>query len=195
MPSILLSWHQSCCSSSCGESYPKVCCCCSVTKSCPTLCDHMDCSTLGLCPSLSPGVCSNSYPLSQWHYPITSSSVTHIPASGPQPFPASRSCPTSRLFALGGQSIRASASASILPMNIQGSFPSGLIGLTFLLSKRLSKVFSSTTIWKHQFFSTQPLYGPTLTSIHDYWKNHSFNYMNHFLQSDVSAFICCLDLS
>ena len=143
MPSILLSWHQSCCSSSCGESYPKVCCCCSVTKSCPTLCDHMDCSTLGLCPSLSPGVCSNSYPLSQWHYPITSSSVTHIPASGPQPFPASRSFPTSRLFALGGQSIRASASASILPMNIQGWFPLGLTGLIFLLSKSSQAQFEN----------------------------------------------------
>ena len=69
--------------------------------------------------------------------------------------PASRSFPTSRLFALGGQSIRASASASILPMNIQGWFPLGWTGLTSLQSKGLSRVFSNTTVQKHQFFRAQ----------------------------------------
>ena len=74
----------------------------------------------------------------------------------PSVFPASESFPMSQLFTSGGQSIGASASASVLPVNIQGWFPLGLTGLISLLSKGLSKVFSSTTIWKHQFFSSQP---------------------------------------
>ena len=87
-----------------------------------------------------------------------------------QYFPASGSFPVSRLFASGGQSFGTSALASVFPMNIQGWFPLGLTGLTSLLSKGSSRVFSSTTIWKHKLFSTQPLlYGPTLTSRHDYW--------------------------
>ena len=71
------------------------------------------------------------------------------------PFPASGSFPISPLFASHGQSIRASASASVLPVNVQCWFPLGLTGLTSLQSKGFSRVFSSTTIWKHQFFSTQ----------------------------------------
>ena len=74
----------------------------------------------------------------------------------PQSFPASELFPVSQLFASGGQSIGASASASVLPMNIQGWFPLGLSGLTSLLSKGLLRIFSSTTVWKHQFFSVQP---------------------------------------
>ena len=74
----------------------------------------------------------------------------------------------SRLFASGGQSIRASASGSVLPMNIQGWFSLGLTGLTSLLSKRLSRVFSSTTFQKHQFLVLSLLYGPALTSLYDY---------------------------
>ena len=81
----------------------------------------------------------------------------------------------------GGQSIGASGSASVLPMNIQGWFPLGLTGLIFLQSKGLSRVLSSTTVQKHQFFWCSKAFslldGPTLTSIHDYWKNHSFDYM------------------
>ena len=73
-----------------------------------------------------------------------------------------------------GQSIGVSASASVLPMNIQDSFPLGWTGWISLQSKRLSRVFSNTTVQKQQFFSTQ-LYSPTLTSIYDYWKNHSFD--------------------
>ena len=88
-----------------------------------------------------------------------------------QSFPALGSLPTSWLFASGGQSIR--VSASVLPMNIQGWFPLGLTGLISLQSKGLSRVFSSITVWTHQFFGI--LYAATLTSIYDYWKNHSFD--------------------
>ena len=106
------------------------------------------------CPSLSPRVCSNSCPLSRWCHPNISSSV--IPFSScPQCFPASESFPMSLLFTSGGHSIGASASASVLPMNIQGWFPLGFTGL-FLLSKGLSRVFSSTTFRKRQFFGVVP---------------------------------------
>ena len=107
------------------------------------------------CPLLSPRVCSNSCPLSQWCHPTISSSVAHF-SSCPQPFSASGSFLRSRLIASSGQSIGASVSASILPMNIQGWFPLGLTGLIPLLSEGLSRVFSSTPVQKHQFFGTQP---------------------------------------
>ena len=99
------------------------------------------------CPSLAPGVCSNSCPLSQWHHPIFSSSIASF-SSCPQSFPASGSFPMSQFGA--------SASASVLPLNIQGWFPLGLTGLISSLTKGLSRVFSNTAVWKHQFFSTQP---------------------------------------
>ena len=100
-------------------------------------------------------VCSNSCPLSRWCHLTISSSV--IPFSRwPQFFPASGSFSMSQLFDSGSQSIRASASASVLPMDIQGWFPLGLTGLITLLSKGLSRGFSSTTVWKHQFFHAQP---------------------------------------
>ena len=106
------------------------------------------------CPSPSPGVCSSSCSLSHWCHPTISSSV--IPFSSCfQSFSASGSFLTSRLFALGGQSIRVSASALALPMNIQDWFPLELTGLISLQSKGLSRVFSNTTVQKHQFFSTQ----------------------------------------
>ena len=89
--------------------------------------------------------------------------------------PASGSFPVSQIFVSGGQSIEASASASVLPTNIQAWFPLGLTGLISLLSKGLSRVFSKTTVQKHQFFVLSFLYSPTLTSINDYWKNHSFD--------------------
>ena len=104
------------------------------------------------CPSLSPRVCSNSCSLSPWCHPTITSSVTHF--SCHQSFPASGSFPVSWLFASGSQSN--GASASVLPMNIQGWFPSGLTGMISLQSKGLSRVFSITTVWKHQFFSAQP---------------------------------------
>ena len=104
------------------------------------------------CPS--PGACSNSCPLSQWCHPTILSSVVPF-SSCFKSFPASGSFPMSELLASGGQSIRTSASVSILPMNIQGRFPLGLTGLISLMSKGFSRVFSSTTIWRHQFFGAQ----------------------------------------
>ena len=106
------------------------------------------------CPSLSTRVCSNSFPLSEWCHPIISSSVT-LSFSSLQSFPASGSFPMSQFFASGARSIGVSALASVLPMNIQGWFSLGLIVLISLLSKGLSRDFSSTTIWKHQIFGTQ----------------------------------------
>ena len=111
------------------------------------------------CPSTTPGACSNSCPLSWWCHPIIPSSVTPF-FSCPQSFPASGSFPLSWLFASGGQNIGASASASVLPMNIQGWFPLGLTGLISLQSKGFSRVFSSTTVQKLHFFSTQPSLWP-----------------------------------
>ena len=107
-------------------------------------------------PSPSPGVWSNSCPLSQWCYPTMSSSVAPFSS---QSFPESESFPVSRLFASGGQSTETSASTSVLSMNIQGWFPSGLTGLISLLSKGLSRVFSSITVWKHQPSVLSLLYG------------------------------------
>ena len=104
------------------------------------------------CPSPSPGVYSNSCPLSWWCHTTISSPFT----SCLQSFPASGFFPMSQLFASGSQSIGASASASVLPVNIQDWFPLGLTGLISLQSRGLSRVFSSTTFQKHQFFSTQP---------------------------------------
>ena len=98
------------------------------------------------------------------------------------------SFPMSQLFTSSGQSIGASASATILPMSIQGLFPLGLMGLISLQSKGLSRIFSSTTIQKYRFLVLSLLYGPTLTSEYDYWKNHSFNCRDLCWQSDVSAF-------
>ena len=101
-----------------------------------------------------------------------------------QYFPASESFLTSWLFTSGGQSIETSASASVLLVNIQ-DFPFELTGLISLQSKRLSRVCSNTTVQKHLFFGFSLLYGPTLTSIHDYWKNYNFDYMDLCWQSDV----------
>ena len=126
------------------------------------------------CPSPIPGPYPNLCPLSQWYHPTISSSV--IPFSFClQSFPASRSFPLSQFFALGGQSIGVSASASVLLMNIQNWFPLGWTGLISLLSKGLSKVFSNTQFKNISSLALSFLYGPTLTSIHNYWKNHSFD--------------------
>ena len=106
------------------------------------------------CPSPTCGVYSNSCPSSWWCYPTISSSV--IPFSSHlQSFPSSGSCPMSQFYASGGQSIGVSASASVLPMNIQDWFPLGLTGWISLQSKGLSRVFSNTTFQKHQFFGAQ----------------------------------------
>ena len=137
------------------------------------------------CPSLSPGVCSNSCPLSQWCNPTISSSIAPF-SSCPQSFPVSGSFPMSWLFTSGGQSF--GASASVLPMNIQGWFPLGLTGLISLQSKGLSGVLSSTTVWKHQFFGAQPSLWSS-SHIHTWLlESHSFDYTDLSRQSDVSAF-------
>jgi len=124
------------------------------------------------CPSPSHGACSNSWPLSRWCHPTISSSVFPF-SSCLQSFPVSGFFPMSWFFSPGGQSTGASASASGLSMNIQGWFPVGLTHLISLLSKWLLRVFSSNTVWKQLSL----LYGPTLTSVHDCQKNHSFDYM------------------
>ena len=131
----------------------------------------MNCSMPGFPVLHHIPVCSNSCLLSWWCLPTISSSVTPF-SFGLQSFSASGSFPMSWLFPSGGQSIGASSSASALPMNIQGRFSLGLNSLIFQ-SKELSRVFSSTTIGNHQFFGASLLYG--LTSIHDYWKKHSFD--------------------
>ena len=106
------------------------------------------------CPSSTPGACSNSCPLSRWSHPTISSSV--IPFSSClQSFPASGSFPMSQFFTSHGQSIGVLALESVLPMNIQDWFPLGWTGWISLQSKGLSRVFSNTTVQKHQFFGAQ----------------------------------------
>ena len=151
------------------------CCSCSVAQlrhfSRPHRLQHV----CGLpCPSPSSRTCSNSCPLNWWCHP-TSHPLSSLFSSCFQFSPASGSFPVSRIFASGGRSIR--TSASVLPVNIQGWFPLRLTRLSSLQSKVLSRVFSSTIVRKHKFFGTQPkcLYGPIRTSVHDYWKNHSFD--------------------
>ena len=122
------------------------------------------------CPSPTPRARSNSCSSSWWCHPTISFSV--IPFSHLQSFPASGSFPMSQLFASGGQSIGASASASVLPINIQDWFPLGWTGLISWQSKGLSRVFSNTSskasiLWCSAFFMVQ--------LSHPYWKNHSFD--------------------
>ena len=125
-------------------------CCCSVAQSCPTLCYPMDCST----PCFP--VLHHLLEPAQTHVSWVGDAIQpSLPLSPLLLLPASGSFPMSRLFTSGGQTIGASASASVLPVNIQGEFHLGLTGLISLWSKGFSTVFSSITIWKHQFFSTQ----------------------------------------
>ena len=138
------------------------------------------------CPSPTPRACSNSCPLSQWCHPTISSSVFPF-SSCLQSFPASGSFPMSQFFESGGQNIGVPASTSVLPMNIQDWFPLGWTGWISLQSKGLSTesqvsrkrlktwVFSNTIVQKHQFLVLSFLNSPTLTSIHDNWKNHSLD--------------------
>ena len=139
------------------------------------------------CPLPTSGVYPDSSPLSWWCHPTISSSVIHF-SSCPQSFPASRSFPISQLFTSDGQSIRVSASASVLPMNTQDWPPLGWTGWISLQFKGLSRVFANTTVQKHQFMVISFLYFPTLTSIHDHWKNHSFDLVDLCWQNNVSAF-------
>ena len=137
-------------------------------------------------PSPSPGVCSDLCPLSRWCHPTISSSVTPF-SPCPQSFPASGSVPTSRLFTSGGQSIGVSASASVLPMNIQGWFPLRWTGWISVQSKGLPRAFCSTTAWSLSSSALSLLHGPALTPTHDHWKSHSLDRTDACWQSDVSA--------
>ena len=126
----------------------------SVAQSCLTLRPHESQHARPPCLSPAPRVHSDSCPLSQWCHPAISSSVVPF-SSCPQTFPASESFPMSQLFAWGGQSTGVSALASVLPRKSQGWSPSEWTGWISLQSKGLSRVFSNTTVQKHQFFSAQ----------------------------------------
>ena len=137
------------------------------------------------CPSLFPRVCSNSCPLNQWCHPTISSSV--IPFfSCLQSFLASGPFPMSQFFASDGQST-GPFSFSIRPLNEYSGLISFRIDWFNLAVHGLSRVFSSTTVESVNSFVLRLLYGPTLTSVHDYWKNHNFEYVDLCQQSDVSA--------
>ena len=152
-----------------------------------------------LCPHgvwharLSPRACSNSCLLSQWCHPTILSSVIPF-SSWLQSFLASGSFLMSQFFSSGGQNT--GVSASIFPVNIQDWFPLGLTGLISLQSKGLLRVFSNTTVQKHQFFSAQPSFWSNSHIIHDYWKNHSFDLDGLLLAKSCLCFlICCLGWS
>ena len=148
-----------------------------------------------LCPPLSPRVCSNSCPLSWWCHPTISSSVTPF-SSCPQSFPSLGSFQISRLFASGGQSI--GASASVLSMNTKGWFPLELRVLISLHPRDSQESSSASQLESISSLVLSLLYGPTLTSIHDYWKNHSFDYPFIIVavqQWCLCFLICCLGLS
>ena len=137
------------------------------------------------CPSLSPGVCSNSCPLSRWCHPTLSSSVLPF-SSCLQSCPALGPFPMSWLFTSGGQAIGASMSASVLPLNVQGWFTLGLTGLVSLQSKGLSRVIFSTTIWESlgaqpSLWSNSHIYNWLLEKTY-------FDYVDLCQQGDVSAF-------
>ena len=126
------------------------------------------------CPSPTTRVYSNSCPLSRWCHPTISSSV--VPSSSLLlTFLASGSFQMSQLFASGGQRTGVSASESVLPINIQGWFPLGCTGWISLQSKGLSRVFSNTQFKSLNSLALRFLYSLSLTSIHDYWKNYSFD--------------------
>ena len=126
------------------------------------------------CPSLIPRDHSNSCPSSRWCHPAISSSVVPF-SSCPQSLPASQSFPMSQLFTWGSQSTGASALASFLPKKSHGWSPSEWTGWISLQSKGLSRVFSNTTFKSINSSALSLLHSPTLTSIHDHWKNHSLD--------------------
>ena len=126
------------------------------------------------CPSLTPGVHSNSCLSSWWCHPAISSFV--VPSSScPQSRPASESVPMNQLFTWDGQSIGVSALASVFPMNTQDWSPLQWTGWISLQSKRLSRVFSSPQFKSIHTSVLSFLHSPTLASIHDHWKNHSLD--------------------
>ena len=135
------------------------------------------------CPPLSHRVCSNSCPLNWWCYLTI---LCHPLFLLPFIFPSIRVF--SNESALPIRWPKYWNFSIILPMNIQAWFPLGFTGLISLLSKGLSRVFSSTTIQKRQVFSTQPSLWSNSHTVHDYWENRSFDYMDLCCQSEVSAF-------
>ena len=142
----------------------------SVAQSCPTLRPHEPQHARPPCPLLTPGVHPNSFPSSQWCYPAISSSV--VPFLRPI-LPSIRVFLMTQLVASGGQSIEVSVLTSVLPMNTQDWSSLGWTGWIPLQSKGLSRVFSNTTVQSTNSSVFSFLHSPTLTSIHDYWKNHS----------------------
>ena len=146
--------------------------CCSVVSD--SLQPHKPQHARPPCLSPTPGVHSHSCLLSQWCHPTISSAVVPF-SSCPQSFPASGSFQISHFFASGGQSIRVSASTSVLPMNTQDWFPLRLTCWIFLQYKGLSRVFSKPQFKSINSSALSFLYSPTLTSIHDRWKNHSLD--------------------
>ena len=159
---------------------------CSVTKSCPTLCDPMDCSMPGFpvlhyLPEFAQAHVHWVSDDIQPSYPLSSPSLPALNHSQHQSFPMSQ------FFASGGQNIGTSASASALPMNIQGWFLLGLTCLISSLSKGLSRALQhhsskASVLWRSAFFMVQLSY-----LLHDYWKNHSFHYTDLSWQSHVSG--------
>ena len=146
----------------------------SIAHSCLTLCNPMDCSVLGFpvyhqLPELAQTQCSSSRSC----HPIISSSVVPF-SSCLQSSPISGSFPRSQFFTSSGQSIGASALPSVLLLNIEHWFP-WTYWLDILVVQGTLKSFLLTAVQEHQFFGAQLSYSPTLTSIHDYWKNHSFD--------------------
>ena len=160
-----------------GRAYGTLyCCCCSVVHSCLTLCNSMDCSMPGF------PVLHHLPELDQTHVHWVGDAIqpSHplliVPFSSClQSLPASGSFLMSRLFESGGQSIGASALASVLPMDIRDWFPLGLTGCISLQSKGLSRVFPTPQFQSINSSVLSFLYSPTLTSIHDHWKNHSLD--------------------
>ena len=145
-------------------------------------------------PSPTAEACANSCPSSRWCHPTITFSVVPF-SSCLQSFPASGSFPMSQFFASGGQSITVSASASVLPMNIQGLFPLVLTGLISLQSKGPSRVFFNTTVQKHQFLGSQ-LSLWSSSHIHTWLlENHTFDYIDLCWQSNICFLVCCLYLS
>ena len=126
------------------------------------------------CPSQTPRVCLNSCPLSPWYHPTISSPAAPF-FSCLQSFPASGSFLVSWLFTSGGQSIGTSASASFIPMNIQDWFPLGLTGLISCSPRDSQESSPAPQFESINSLALSLLYGPSLTSIHDYWKSHTFD--------------------
>ena len=145
----------------------------SATQSCPTLQPHWLQHARLPCPSPTPGAYSKSWPLSRWCPPTISSSVAfsyHL-----QSFPASGPFPMSQFFMSGSQSIGVSASASVLPINIQDWFPLEWTGCISLLSGDSQESSPTPQFKRINSLALSFLYSPTLTSIYDYWKNHSLD--------------------